>query len=271
MFELRSTRVLTIETKAFSVDGGLDRDRLTRALRRRLPRVETLRRGRARITVRVARRRAIRDALALGLQGGTVALGDRTLSSTVRAPVIRQRLRNNCESAALQVLLAATGVRVDQLRLQREFPKDGPIDPQGVGSERIWGDPDVGYVGRPEGGGVAGGFGIYPGPVAKLARKHGRALDDLSGARAAAVYARLRQGRAVMAWIGLSEGPYGEWRSPRGRRVRVNFGEHTVVLHGVRADGLIRVVNPLQGTRELWTTEQFETMWARLGNRALAT
>ena len=72
-----------------------------------------------------------------------------------------------------------------------------------------------------------------------------------------------------MAWVGLSDGPYGEWRSPRGRNVRVNFGEHTVVLTGMRGDGRIRVVNPLEGTRELWTRQRFETMWARLGNRAL--
>ena len=54
-----------------------------------------------------------------------------------------------------------------------------------------------------------------------------------------------------MAWVGLSDGPYGRWRSPRGRTIQVNFGEHTVVLKGIRADGSIRVVNPLEGTREL--------------------
>lgn len=251
--------------------GRVDRPRLERLLRRRLRPVRTITRGRTRITYRLAWDRAARDALALGARGGTVEVAGRALSANVRAPVVRQRLRNNCESAALQILLAATGVSVDQLSLQREFRRDGPLDPAGSGAGRIWGDPDVGYVGRSEGGGVAGGFGVYPGPVAAIARRHGRRLDQLTGRPASRIYRRLRAGRAVMAWVGLSDGPYGEWRSPRGRKIRVNFGEHTVVLTGMRSDGRIRVVNPLQGTRELWTQLRFETMWARLGDRALGT
>ena len=50
----------------------------------------------------------------------------------------------------------------------------------------------------------------------------------------------------------------------------MNLGEHTVVLAGINRDGTIRVVNPLQGTVEQWTRGQFEQLWSRLGNRALA-
>lgn len=270
-FRLLGTSLLTVDLGKLVVDGRVDRARLEGELRRRLRPVRGLRRGRARIVYRLARDRAVHDALALGPRGGRVNVRGRALSASVTAPVVRQRLRNNCESAALQILLATTGVSVDQLRLQREFRRDGPPDPDDSGDGRIWGDPDVGYVGRSEGGGLAGGFGIYPGPVAAAARRHGRVLDQLTGSPASRIYARLRQGRAVMAWVGLSDGPYGEWRSPRGRMIRVNFGEHTVVLTGTRSDGRIRVVNPLEGTRELWTRERFETRWARLGSRALGT
>lgn len=134
----------------------------------------------------------------------------------------------------------------------------------------MWGDPELGYVGRPDGGGVAGGFGIYPGPVRATAAKYGRKLHVLSSRSPRAVYDQIFDGHAVMVWIGLSDGPYGAWRSPQGRPVRVNFGEHTVVLHGVRADGGLLVSNPLQGTRETWTKRRFESMWERLGRRALA-
>ena len=268
-FRLLDRSLLTVELDEFVAEERVDRPRLEAVLRRGLRPVRTVRQGRAHITYRLGSERAVRDALALGARGGVVEVNGRPLSANVKAPVIRQRLRNNCESAALQILLATTGVRVDQLRLQRAFRRDGPLDPDDSADERIWGDPDIGYVGRPEGGGVAGGFGIYPGPVATVARRHGLALDQLTGKPAARVYERLRSGRAVMAWVGLSDGPYGEWRSPRGREVRVNFGEHTVVLTGIRANGRIRVVNPLEGTRELWTRQRFETMWGRLGNRAL--
>jgi hypothetical protein len=80
----------------------------------------------------------------------------------------------------------------------------------------------------------------------------------------------VREGRAVMVWIGLSDGPYGEWTSPDGHPVRVNFGEHTVVLNGITEDGRLRVVNPLEGTRELWTTDRFVAMWELLDRRAVA-
>ncbi len=135
----------------------------------------------------------------------------------------------------------------------------------------MWGDPELGFVGRPDGGGTAGGFGVYPGPVAAVAKRNGRALSDLTRASPKRVYRRLLEGRAVMAWVGLSEGPYDTWRSPRGRSVRVNFGEHTVVLAGIRRDGSLRVVNPLQGTAEVWSRAKFEAMWALLGRRALST
>lgn len=74
-----------------------------------------------------------------------------------------------------------------------------------------------------------------------------------------------------MAWIGLSDGPYGTWTTPSGRTARVNFGEHTVVLHGITEDGQLIVSNPLRGTRERWTQPDFERLYGRLGRRSLAT
>ncbi len=100
----------------------------------------------------------------------------------------------------------------------------------------------LGFVGRPAGGGVAGGFGVYQQPIALLAREQGRPLTDLSDRPASTIYRRLRSGRAVMAWVGLSYGPYETWRSPTGRAVKVNFGEHAVVVSGFRRDGALEVI-----------------------------
>ena len=191
------------------------------------------------------------------------------VSSRIVAPVVRQFARNACEAAALHVLLSTTGVRVSQQRLQAAFPRSGPLDPEGTGPRRIWGDPDVGYVGRADGGGAAGGFGVYPGPVAATARRYGRRLDDLTAGAASRIYARLRAGRAVMVWIGLSDGPYGEWRSPQGKRINANFGEHTIVLTGISRNGDLRVVDPLEGVLESWSRTRFEAAWRLLGRRAL--
>jgi uncharacterized protein YvpB len=71
-----------------------------------------------------------------------------------------------------------------------------------------------------------------------------------------------------MTWIGLSDGPFRSWRTPAGRQILGNFGEHTVVLTGLE-DGRVSVNDPLDGRRKTWTTAQFELMWQRLGRRAL--
>ena len=262
-------RLAEVSLDRYLRDGRVDRLALATSLRQRLRR-RTARRGAATLVVHYDVAGTAARAARLGADGGRVSAVRRVLWSKIDAPVLRQAQRNTCESAALEILLATKGVRVDQATLQGQLPTSGPLDPQGTGSSRVWGDPERGYVGRPDGGGVAGGFGVFQRPVAGVARRHGVRLEDVSGQDPAAIYERLRAGRAVMAWVGLSDGPYGEWRSPEGRRVRVNFGEHTVVLTGIRRDGSLRVSNPLEGTAETWTPETFELMWQRLDRRALA-
>ncbi|MGI8440956.1 MAG: hypothetical protein ACR2NV_12345, partial [Thermoleophilaceae bacterium] len=72
-----------------------------------------------------------------------------------------------------------------------------------------------------------------------------------------------------MVWVGLTDGPYKTWRTPRGDRVTGNFGEHTVVLTGLRGDTL-ELNDPLVGRRTTWTRDEFEQMWQRLGRRAIS-
>jgi uncharacterized protein YvpB len=109
---------------------------------------------------------------------------------------------------------------------------------------------------------------VYEPPVRALAQRHGVTLSQLDG-EPAQVYAAARAGRPVMVWIGLSDGPYETWATPGGGRVTGNFGEHTVVLTGIRGD-VLTVNDPLSGRRLRWTRDDFELMWQRLGNRALA-
>lgn len=184
-------------------------------------------------------------------------------------PVVRQVFRNNCETAALSMILAAVGRPVDQRALQQAVAKSGPLDPI-VASDGtwVWGDPDRGFVGRAAGGGTAGGFGVYQGPIRRLAAAHGVALADLSRRPVEDIYARVARGRPVMAWVGLSEGPYRRWSTPAGKTVGVNFGEHTVVLVGMRGTGLL-VNDPLVGERVVWSRATFERRWSLLGERAL--
>lgn len=260
-------RVESIDLSAARVNGTVDPRRLRTLLAVRVPARWNLRAGAARVTYSLDRGQAARAVLT---SGGTVRLAARPVASSIPVPVVAQALRNNCESAALEVLLATAGKRVPQLQIQRSLPTSGPLDPVGEGPDRTWGDPELGFVGRADGGGTAGGFGVYERPIIATAGLLGVPLEDLSGREPRQIVQRVRSGRAVMVWIGLSNGPYGSWRSPAGRAVTVNFGEHAVVLAGVMADGRLRVTDPLEGTREIWDPQRFSQGWRLLGRRAVA-
>lgn len=265
------TTLASLPLARYRTAGSLDSSALRRAVIDALPRTVAVRRGRTRITYAYDRDRAARGALKLGRRGGSVTVSRRAVASRIAAPVLAQSQPNGCESAALSILLRSVGISATQERLQAKLPRSGPLDPEGSGPSKVWGDPDRGYVGRVQGGGSAGGFGVYPGPVADVARSLGVRLSNMTGRAPQTVYDRLLAGRAVMVWIGLGDGPYGTWQTPDAKPIRVNFNEHTVVLHGIDGDGTISVSNPLQGTAERWSRQKFEAMWELLDRRALST
>lgn len=253
----------------YMTDELLDTNGLQLAIARQLPRREVLRSQRSRVEYAIDRVASSRRAATLGAVGGTVEAVAEPLSSRIDAPVIRQRYRNNCETAALASMLSALGRDVTQTQLQREIKRSAPLDPVTDSTGMVWGDPDEGFVGRHDGGGVAGGFGVYPKPIAELANRYGVRLENLTKQPVQEIFSRVRRGLPVFVWIGLSDGPYGAWKSAGGRRIRVNWGEHTVLLTGVTENDQLRVMNPLEGTVEEWDRPTFEAKWSLLDRRAL--
>jgi uncharacterized protein YvpB len=237
----------------------------------RVPNHRTARIGKAKITYavdRAATGAALRRAMRGG--GGTVAVVERPTSSSIAVPLIAQVLPDDCEATALAMVLAYSGRSIDQLALQHQVAHAPPLDPtSGPNGEEIWGDPARGFVGRADGGGPAGGFGVYQAPIRALARRHGLEMTDLTGVRPDRLYAALLAGHPVLAWVALSTGPYAQWTSPAGKEIQINYGEHAVVLTGIDRAG-IHVNDPLSGERLIWSRPQFEGMWAGLGHRALA-
>lgn len=265
-----TTRLARIPLRPLVRGGQLDRGALARAVTAAIPATTTTTAGAATITLRYNTAAAAADARRAPLRGTTIAVPVAPVSAQITAPLVTQKETNDCEATALQMLLSTEGVTADQLTLQSELPVSQPVAPTTTGGQEVWGDPDLGFVGRADGGAPAGGFGVYQGPIAALARRYGHPPLDLTGMHPTAVYRRLLAGHAVMAWVGLSDGPLAHWRSPAGREIDVNFGEHAVLLTGLAQDGTLTVNNPLDATVDHWTEAQFETMWARLGNRALS-
>jgi uncharacterized protein YvpB len=237
----------------------------------RLPRRIELRRGRARIGYAVPpgrARRIIRRALAA--HAPRVDVPAVPLWSTIQLRPVRQVLHNDCEATSLSMLLAAAGIHAGQLELQERLPRSGPLDPEPVAGSTLfrWGDPERGFVGRPDGGGTEGGFGVYEPPVRALAGRYGVHLVDLHRQSLAAVRAAVLAGRPVLAWVGLAAGPYLSWVTPSGREITVNLDEHAVVLVGA-GRGYVLVNNPLTGVRERWSDALFSYRWRLLDRRAL--
>jgi len=240
------------------------------ALASQAPPISTVRWGRATIRLRTNREALIhRIQRAVELGGGTVQVPQAPTASSIALPVIKQTLKDDCEATSLSMILYFAGRRVGQLTLQDQVARSGPLDPQQGPEGEVWGDPSLGFVGRADGGGSAGGFGVYQGPIAALSRRHGVSLQNLSYKSPDEIYRTLLQGRPVMVWVALSEGPYASWHSPAGKVVSVNYGEHAVVLSGV-GEGKVTVNDPLSGQRLRWSKGQFESMWESLGRRALA-
>lgn len=237
----------------------------------RVPNRRVARTGKAKVTYatdRAATGVALRHALRSG--GGTVAVVERAISSSIAVPLIAQVLPDDCEATALAMVLGYSGRSIDQLALQHQVAHAPPLDPTtGPNGEEIWGDPARGFVGRADGGGPAGGFGVYQVPIRALAQRHGLEMTDLTGVRPDRLYAALLAGHPVLAWVALSAGPYARWTSPAGKEIQINYGEHAVVLTGIDGAG-VHVNDPLSGERLIWSRPQFEQMWAGLGHRALA-
>jgi uncharacterized protein YvpB len=238
----------------------------------RLPRRVTVRRGRARLVVEIPDRRARRlIARAVAGRRSRLDIPVVPVSSSIAVRPVAQVLHNDCEATSLSMLLAAAGVHLGQLALQRKLPTSGPLDPEPVAGSALlrWGDPERGFVGRPAGGGPEGGFGVYEPPVKALAARLGVHLSDLHGRSIAAVRSAVLAGHPVLAWVGLADGPFLSWLTPSDREITVNLNEHAVVLVGA-GPGYVLVNNPLSGKRERWTSSLFSYRWQLLGRRALA-
>jgi uncharacterized protein YvpB len=242
------------------------------ALLASVPAGRTVRHGPTAIDLRTERAALSRElARAAREGGGAVTVPERPAAARTRVPLVRQALRDNCETASLSMVLAFRGRAVGQLALQGQVAHSRPLDPSvSAQGQEVWGDPNRGFVGRADGGGPGGGFGVYQRPIEALAKRHGVELRDLTGASPKAVYRALLSGRPVLAWVALSDGPFASWQTPAGRTVRVNYGEHAVVLTGV-GPGSVSLNEPLSGRRLTWAKPDFERMWAGLGRRALST
>lgn len=158
----------------------------------------------------------------------------------------------SCEAAALKMALSNQGIHTDEealLALIGRDPRPGVVGSDG----RLvrWGNPNVAFVGDPDGKLTNyTGYGVYAGPVAQAAQAAGGKVlawgtnlppDRGKGISPAAVYEALLAGHPVIAWISNTyhDLRLGTYTAFDGSTVWYSLTEHAVTLIGVRPDAVL--------------------------------
>ncbi len=191
----------------------------------------------------------------------------------LRVPFHRQLRALDCEAASLQMALAYRGRPVSQDAILGEIGVDG-IHPRVGTSGGASGDPFISFVGDPNGSEVRGtGYGTYFPTIARVAGMNG--LGVVAGGQGmapSAVYAFIRSGHPVIAWINFNWRlvPRSYYTAYDGRLViYAGPGEHTVVVSGVSA-GSVLVNDPDRG--RYWVSKsRFQRAFATYGDMAVVT
>jgi uncharacterized protein YvpB len=178
------------------------------------------------------------------------------------APIIKQDLALDCESAALQVALAVQHIDVPQDQIFSSLPQD-PRSPV-LGSDGYpvrWGDPFTAFVGD-----VNGyepdftGYGVYYPPIVAAAERYGAVADGHTGWTIAEIVAQLRLGNSVVMWLTSDFKAHAPryWTAWDGTRVPWAIGEHAVPVIGYDpVRGTITFVDVLYGVERTMTTQAF--------------
>jgi len=198
---------------------------------------------------------------------------------TFAVPVYRQTMNLDCETAALQMGLAAMGHSFSQDTLFKAAPYDprlpvmGPVV-NGHKTVAQWGDPYSSFVGRVDGADlIPTGYGVYFPVIVSVAQSHGAPNSyGREGFTPAEIYATVAAGHPVVAWTETGWGlPYvGYWTTFDGsKRIRYSLIEHAVTLSGVSATQ-VRVNDPWKSGSQYWVSKgQFERSWADFNNMAV--
>lgn len=198
---------------------------------------------------------------------------------TIAMPVKYQTHGLDCETAALQMGLAALGKNFTQDQLIAMQPKPDLRPPvmgtiNGHKAVLQWGNPYKNFVGNIDGADlIPTGYGVYYPPIVAAAKTAG-ASQSYGGEHYAAadIYAAVQAGHPVMVWVETGWGhPYvGHWTT-FDEKIQIQYSliEHVVTLSGVSSTQ-IRVNDPWKSGSQYWYSKAaFEASWADFNNMAV--
>ncbi|MBM7690741.1 uncharacterized protein YvpB [Peribacillus deserti] len=204
------------------------------------------------------------------VSGEYVTTGTVTSSKRLNVPLVAQRpeLPSGCEATALTMALNYYGVKVSKTTVAKKMPYDPTkLVRNAEGTIKIWGDPDVGFVGTPFGN----GYTINPGPLKKVLDQYRSGGVNLTGKSFSEVERYISLGKPVLVWFTIShEMPSKRtWKTPKGKTINGARPLHCIVVTGF--DGNYVYFNDSEARKKdmKLSKSKFISIYNAMGKRAL--
>ncbi len=181
------------------------------------------------------------------------------LTFKLPVPVYLQQHTLSCELASLRMALDYKGITKSEDELLNQVGVDNTPHKGGV-----WGNPYERFVGNVNGTQMKDGYGVYWGPIERVAKMYGGALAFQNGTISQLTRA-IRAGNPVIIWVYSKNGAPTHWKTPDGLDIFAVSGEHTVVAVGFvgPADNPTQIiVNDSLIGQSYWSRSLFDRKWA---------
>ncbi|HKC04847.1 MAG TPA: C39 family peptidase [Patescibacteria group bacterium] len=182
-------------------------------------------------------------------------------SETVKlaVPAYLQQHTLSCEVSSLRMALAYKGVNKTEDELLSLVGYDNTPHVGGT-----WGNPYEHFVGNVNGNQMRDGYGVYWGPIERVAKMYGGAQAFQNG-DIKLLTSNILKGNPVIIWVYSSSGAPTHWKTPSGLDIFAVAGEHTVVVVGYvgPADNPTQIiVNDSLSGQVYWSRDKFNQRWA---------
>jgi len=189
---------------------------------------------------------------------------------SLNAPIIKQDLALDCESAALEVALAVKNIDVPQDTIFYSLPQQPqPVQLGANGYPERWGDPYTAFVGDVNGYEPSfTGYGVYYPPIVAAAEHFGAIASGRTGWTVPEIVAQLQAGNSVVVWLTSDFKPHVPryWTAWDGRRIPWAIGEHAVPVIGFNpVENTITFVDVLYGVERTMSTQAFAAALTTFG------
>ncbi len=190
-------------------------------------------------------------------------------SFVLDVPFHKQAHPVTCEVASLRMVLDYYGLPMseDDLLTHLHFDTTDPITP-----DRIWGDPEKGFVGDVDGSIFEGtGYGVHDGPIRQLAKLFLNSVE-IKDPDVMKIVGLVSGGKPVIVWGLLSSRKTVSWRTEEGREVEVYPGEHARVVVGFTGEAhdpkKLILLDPIYGKIRM-SVKEFAEDWEIMDSRAV--